>query len=76
MSTLPTSSADISDITETLRKIPLFKGLDGDQMTRLGSAVKGKQFPRAAVIVTEGDLGDTLFFLKTGAAKVTSTQST
>ena len=71
MSTSPPSSTDISDIVKTLRKVPLFKGLDGNQLTRLSSVVTGKEFPRASVIVTEGDPGATLFFLKKGAAKVT-----
>ena len=41
------------------------------KLARLSSVVRGRRYRKGAIIVTEGDLRETLFFIKNGAAKVT-----
>ena len=64
-------NSDQNEVSATLKKVPLFGSLADDQLARLSSVVRGRRYRKGAIIVTEGDPGETLFFIKDGAAKVT-----
>lgn len=53
-----------------LRAIPLFKDLSDSDLALLGELVIEKPVPKGAVILTEGQDGDSLYLIATGRVKV------
>jgi CRP/FNR family cyclic AMP-dependent transcriptional regulator len=51
-------------------KVPLFAGLTAEQIDFIAAGAKIQNFPRGAVIITQGDLSDSLFVLLSGRLKV------
>lgn len=59
----------ISD--DLLRQVPLFSGLDDEDMQSLIGAVTRRKYPKDAVIFFESDPGDAMFMILGGRVKVT-----
>lgn len=53
-----------------LKNIPLLDGLSDDDLKLVGEMMIEKQYPKNAVIITEGELGDSLFAIMAGRVKV------
>jgi CRP-like cAMP-binding protein len=54
-----------------LRRIPLFAGLDDAELGRLAAVAETVELAPGAVIIREGDAGDSLFVVLTGELAVT-----
>ena len=55
---------------DALRSVPLFEGLDDDQLARLADRFQERSFPEGAVIVEEGSTGSSFFVLGEGNVSV------
>lgn len=60
----------MSTTTEFLATVPLFKGLDPDELTRFAELLREKSYPKGSVILFEDDPGDALFIVRAGRVKV------
>jgi CRP/FNR family cyclic AMP-dependent transcriptional regulator len=56
--------------TEFLATVPLFKGLDADEMAKFAELLREKSYPKGSVILFEDDPGDALFIVRAGRVKV------
>jgi CRP/FNR family cyclic AMP-dependent transcriptional regulator len=57
-------------LAETLAGIPFFSGLDSTSLERVGAGMRMRRFRRGEVIFHQGDPGDALFIVMTGAIKI------
>jgi CRP/FNR family cyclic AMP-dependent transcriptional regulator len=57
-------------LAETLAGIPFFSGLDSASLERVGAGMRMRRFRRGEVIFHQGDHGDALFIVMTGAIKI------
>jgi CRP/FNR family cyclic AMP-dependent transcriptional regulator len=60
----------VSDIVELLRKVPLFSGLDREDLATLASIVTRKEFGKRETLFHQGDPGDEFMILTEGSVKV------
>jgi CRP-like cAMP-binding protein len=56
---------------DTLRSIPLFSGVNDDDLEQLASHLIERRFPRNTTIVEEGLAGDYMYVIREGRVKVT-----
>ena len=56
---------------EALATVPLFAGLDSDALDALGRTMRARRFKRGEVVFHQGDPGDALFVVTSGAVKIT-----
>jgi len=54
-----------------LKKIPILSGLDDGELDQVWAIVKKSQIPAGRTIVTEGEIGDSMYFFAQGTANVT-----
>lgn len=59
------------DTQEALRRVRLFQGLDAENLSSLGRTLRRRRFRRGEVIFHQGDPGDALFIVASGAVKIT-----
>jgi CRP-like cAMP-binding protein len=57
-------------LAETLAGIPFFSGLDAESLERIGRGLRTRRFRRSEVIFHQGDPGDALFIVMSGAIKI------
>jgi CRP-like cAMP-binding protein len=55
---------------ELLKDVPLFAGLDTDDLSRLSLLITEKHYPKESVIVSATDPGDALYIVADGEVKV------
>ena len=55
---------------ETLRNVPLFEGLDEDELTRLADRFQERTFSEGSAVVEEGATGTSFFVIGEGNASV------
>lgn len=60
----------MSDIVEVLRKVPLFSGLDKEDLNALASIVSRKEYAKRDTLFSQGDPGDEFMILTEGSVKV------
>ncbi len=60
----------IANTADFLATVPLFHGLDRDELARFGELVREKSYPKGSVILFQDDPGDSLFILRSGRVKV------
>ena len=60
----------ITQTADFLASVPLFRGLDRDELARFGELVRERAYPKGSVILFQDDPGDSLFILRTGRVKV------
>ena len=60
-------------INEELRKIPLFKELDDDELLKVAEIAIKKNFPGGSIIFREGEKGDSLFLIVYGSIRILKT---
>jgi len=54
----------------TLRRIPLFKDFNDDQLSQVLATVSERRFPKHQFVVREGEPGDTFFVIASGSVAV------
>ncbi len=60
----------MSDIAEVLRKVPLFSGLEKEDLNALASIVTRKEFAKRETLFHQGDPGEEFMILTEGSVKV------
>lgn len=60
----------ISQTTDFLATIPLFSGLQRDELQKFADLTRERSYPKGSVILFQDDPGDSLFVLRQGRVKV------
>lgn len=60
----------MSDIVELLRKVPLFSGLEKEDLSTLASIVSRKEYDKKETLFHQGDPGEEFMILTEGSVKV------
>lgn len=60
----------VSEIVDLLRKVPLFSGLEAEDLTALASIVTRKEFGKREALFHQGDPGEEFMILTDGSVKV------
>src|SRR6476646_113116 len=70
----PSGSSILGDVTieQLVAKSPLFQALDDDGRKRLLEGGTLESYSPSDVIMKEGEMGDSFFFIKTGAVEVST----
>ena len=58
------------EVTEILRKVPMFKGLDPSDFDLVSRFFRPKTVPRGVPIIRQGDQGDSMFLIARGIANL------
>ncbi len=58
------------EVTEILRKVPMFASVDPEDFELVSSFFRAKTFPRGTPIIKQGDQGDSMFLIARGIANV------
>lgn len=53
-----------------LSRIPLFSGLSEEELDLLASHLNTRSFPKNTIVITEGDLSDSLYIVNEGQVKI------
>ena len=60
----------MTEFVEMLRRVPIFAKLDDQALSDLSSRCRRMTFKKNAVLMTEGEPGESLFMIESGSAKV------
>ena len=60
----------IGERTQTLKAVPFFTQLSDRELDVVRAVSTEKGYPKNAVVLTEGEMGDSLFMIQTGKVKV------
>ena len=60
----------LAHTADFLATVPLFRGLERDELARFGELVRERSYPKGSVILFQDDPGDSLYILRTGRVKV------
>ena len=60
----------MNDTIELLRQVDLFSHLDDEQLNTLADQSRELQFRKNAVLMTEGDAGESMYVIRSGLIKV------
>jgi CRP/FNR family transcriptional regulator, cyclic AMP receptor protein len=60
----------IANTADFIATVPLFHGLDREELARFGELVRERSYPKGSVILFQDDPGDSLFILRSGRVKV------
>src|SRR6476661_5498385 len=69
MSTTPKRPA-VGERTQTLKAVPFFTQLNDRELDVVRAVATEKSYPKNAVVLTEGEMGDSLYMIQTGKVKV------
>ena len=69
---MPETSRTLGDLETMLclRRVPLFEGLDPEDLQRISSTAIEHVYPAGEPLVREGDVGDTLIVIVEGSVRV------
>lgn len=70
MSTQAAATSRARASSELLKDVPLFAGLDEDDLSRLSLVLTDKHYPKDSVVVSASDPGDALYIIAEGQVKV------
>ena len=56
--------------TTTLKAVPFFSQLDDKELEAVRAVAAEKNYPKNAVVLTEGEIGDSLYMIQSGKVKV------
>src|SRR5436853_4678744 len=56
--------------TTTLKAVPFFTQLDDRELDVVRAVATEKSYPKNAVVLTEGEMGDSLYMIQSGKVKV------
>jgi CRP/FNR family cyclic AMP-dependent transcriptional regulator len=65
-----TRRAMIGERTQTLKAVPFFTQLSDRELDVVRAVSTEKTYPKNAVVLTEGEMGDSLFMIQSGKVKV------
>lgn len=68
--TIETPAASVSRVVETLKRTSLFQGMDVSDIEHVAAQVVTRQFPKNTVVVTQGDVTDSLYIIIEGKVDV------
>ena len=54
-----------------IKSIPLFAGLDDSHLKALAQVTRRRRYPKASIVIYQGDPGDTMLIIVSGRVKVT-----
>ena len=60
----------MTDAIELLRQVDLFRKLDDTQLAALAEQTRELQFRKNAIMMTEGDVGESMYVIRSGLVKV------
>ncbi len=60
----------MAQTADFLASIPLFSGLDRDELAKFAEVTRERAYPKGSVILFQDDPGDSLFVLRSGRVKV------
>ncbi|HEY7165140.1 MAG TPA: SLC13 family permease [Candidatus Binatia bacterium] len=60
----------MADLADTLRTIPLFSALSREDIAKVLGRLEEKTFPAGTTIFSQGDQGDSFYFIQSGAVQV------
>jgi len=60
----------IANTADFIGSVPLFQGLDREELQRFAELVRERSYPKGSVILFQDDPGDSLFILRSGRVKV------
>ncbi len=60
----------MENLAETIKHISFFAGLSREDLARIVAKLEGKMFPAGQVIVKQGEIGDALYIIQSGAVEV------
>ena len=66
----PSRSTPIADRTVALKSVPIFTLMNDEELEIIRSLAVEKSYPKHAVVLTEGEIGDSLYMVETGRVKV------
>jgi len=66
----PTKRPPVGERTMTLKAVPFFTQLNDHELDVVRSVASEKTYPKNAVVLTEGEAGDSLFMIQSGKVKV------
>lgn len=58
------------EVTEILKKVPMFQGLNDEECDYISSRLRSKTVPRGTEIIKQGHAGDSMFLIARGIANV------
>jgi hypothetical protein len=67
----PTAAVPETDPADVLTRVPLFAGLSDDEVEKIASVCKARQFAPGDVVIREGSGGASFYVIDSGAARVT-----
>src|SRR5438128_5569222 len=62
--------AAVGERTMALKAVPFFTRLNDRELDVVRSVASEKNYPKNAVVLTEGEMGDSLYMIQTGKVKV------
>jgi CRP/FNR family cyclic AMP-dependent transcriptional regulator len=66
----PKPRSQVGERTMTLKAVPFFTQLSDTELDVVRSVANEKTYPKNAVVLTEGEAGDSLFMIQSGKVKV------
>jgi len=66
----PTKRTQIGERTMTLKAVPFFTQLSDRELDVVRAVASEKSYPKTAVVLTEGEMGDSLYMIQSGKVKV------
>jgi anion transporter len=60
----------MADLADTIRTNPLFSGLSREDIAKILGKLEEKSFSAGTTVVTQGDKGDSFYFIQSGAVQV------
>src|SRR5215813_4551914 len=60
----------MADLADTLRTIPLFSALSREDIAKVLGRLEEKSFPAGTTIFSQGEKGDSFYFIQSGAVQV------
>src|SRR5688572_28972389 len=66
----PTKRAPVGERTMALKAVPFFTSLTDRELDVVRAVASEKAYPKTAVVLTEGEMGDSLYMIQSGKVKV------
>ena len=66
----PPKRAGAGERTQTLKAVPFFTQLNDRELEVVRSVASERTYPKNAVVLTEGEMGDSLYMIQSGKVKV------
>lgn len=66
----PTKRAPGGERAVTLKAVPFFSQLDDHELETVRAVASERSYPKNAVVLTEGEMGDSLYVIQSGKVKV------